>query len=113
MWLSKRMGGSKVLDEMRARARPRGARRPGAAQGWPGRRRRTSPARQRSHVRLGNTLFVHGGLDRHADPDDFLAPPWTDFTEARWAWITTASSTGRQGFGGTLVVHGHTPPDKH
>ena len=29
----------------------------------------------RSHVRLGNTLFVHGGLDPHADPDEFLTRP--------------------------------------
>src|SRR5687767_9459383 len=43
--------------------------------------------RMRSHVRLGNTLFVHGGLDPHADTDEFLTRPWTIFTEARWAWI--------------------------
>jgi serine/threonine protein phosphatase 1 len=67
----------------------------------------------RSHVRLGNTLFVHGGLDPHADPDEFLARPWTIFTEARWAWINHGFLDWKKGFGGTLVVHGHTPPDKH
>ena len=67
----------------------------------------------RSHVRLGNTLFVHGGLDPHADPDEFLTRPWTIFTEARWAWINHGFLDWKDGFGGTLVVHGHTPPDKH
>jgi len=67
----------------------------------------------RSHVRLGNTLFVHGGLDPHADPDEFLTRPWTIFTEARWAWINHGFLDWKAGFKGTLVVHGHTPPDKH
>jgi serine/threonine protein phosphatase 1 len=67
----------------------------------------------RSHVRLGNTLFVHGGLDPHADPDEFLARPWTLFTEARWAWINHGFLDWKGRFGGILVVHGHTPPDKH
>ena len=67
----------------------------------------------RSHVRLGNTLFVHGGLDPHADPDEFLTRPWTIFTEARWAWINHGFLDWKKGFGGILVVHGHTPPDKH
>ena len=67
----------------------------------------------RSHVRLGNTLFVHGGLDPHAEPDEFLTRPWTIFTEARWAWINHGFLDWKGGFDGTLVVHGHTPPDKH
>lgn len=114
MWLSKRMGGLMLLDQMRERAG-----RPGA------------PADQsllntalgeavvhrlqgmRSHVRLGNTLFVHGGLDPHADPDEFLARPWLTFTGARWAWINHGFLDWKRGFGGIRVVHGHTPPDKH
>ena len=114
MWLSKRMGGHMLLDQMRART------------GQP-----AAPADQallkaalgdavvhrlqgmRSHVRLGNTLFVHGGLDPHADPDEFLTRPWTIFTEARWAWINHGFLDWKAGFNGTLVVHGHTPPDKH
>jgi len=68
---------------------------------------------QRSHVRLGNTVFVHGGLDGRADQEAFLAPPWTAFTDARWAWITHGFLDWQGGFGGTLVVHGHTPPAKH
>ena len=114
LWLSKRMGGQLLLDQMRARA------------GMP-----AAPAGQallktalgeaivhrlygmRSHVRLGNALFVHGGLDPHADPDEFLTRPWTIFTEARWAWINHGFLDWKNGFGGTLVVHGHTPPDKH
>ena len=39
--------------------------------------------------------------------------PWTSFTEARWAWINHGFLDWKAGFKGTLVVHGHTPPDKH
>ncbi len=39
--------------------------------------------------------------------------PGPIFTEARWAWINHGFLDWKQGFGGTLVVHGHTPPDKH
>jgi len=114
MWLSKRMGGHILLDQMRARI--------GGPQA-PANLALLSQAlgdavvhrlyAMRSHVRLGNTLFVHGGLDPHADPDEFLTRPWTIFTEARWAWINHGFLDWKGGFGGTLVVHGHTPPDKH
>ena len=40
-------------------------------------------------------------------------PPWTAFTQARWAWITHGFLDWQGGFGGMLVVHGHTPPAKH
>ena len=114
MWLSKRMGGQVFLDQMLSRAgQPSGRtelRLIQAALGEPVMHRLFG---MRSHVRLGNTLFVHGGLDPHADPDEFLARPWTIFTEARWAWINHGFLDWTAGFNGTLVVHGHTPPDKH
>ncbi|MFI4999542.1 MAG: metallophosphoesterase [Reyranellales bacterium] len=114
MWLSNRMGGRIVLDEMQARAHQPGA--PvsqalvKAALGEVIVRRLNG---MRAHVRIGNTLFVHGGLDPHAEPGEFLERPWTSFTEARWAWINHGFLDWKGGFGGTLVVHGHTPPDKH
>jgi serine/threonine protein phosphatase 1 len=114
MWLSKRMGGTALLDQMRELAG-----RPGAAADQALLKAALGETivhriwGMRSHVRLGNTLFVHGGLDPHADPDEFLARPWTIFTEARWAWINHGFLDWKKGFGGTLVVHGHTPPDKH
>lgn len=114
MWLSKRMGGTEFRNQMRMRA----------GQPWAGADHallklalREAVVHRlwgmRSHVRLGNTLFVHGGLDPHADPDEFLTRPWTSFTEARWAWINHGFLDWKAGFKGTLVVHGHTPPDKH
>lgn len=114
MWLGNRMGGQVLLDQMRARlgmpaARPDQALL-AAALGETIVRRLYG---MRSHVRLGNALFVHGGLDPHADPDEFLTRPWTIFTEARWAWINHGFLDWKAGFNGTLVVHGHTPPDKH
>ncbi len=114
MWLSKRMGGHVLLDQMAART--------GQATGHADQAMLLDALGEtvvhrlqgmRSHVRLGNTLFVHGGLDPHADQDEFLARPWLLFTEARWAWINHGFLDWKQGFGGTLVVHGHTPPDKH
>jgi serine/threonine protein phosphatase 1 len=114
MWLSKRMGGQVLLDQMRARVG-----RPAAPADLALLAEALGDAvvhrlyAMRSHVRIGNTLFVHGGLDPHADPDEFLTRPWTIFTEARWAWINHGFLDWKGGFGGTLVVHGHTPPDKH
>ena len=114
MWLSKRMGGQKLLDQLTARVG-----RPEARTDLPlllaalGNRVVQRLYGMRSHVTIGNTLFVHGGLDPHADPDEFLTRPWTIFTEARWAWIIHGFLDWKGGFGGTLVVHGHTPPDKH
>jgi serine/threonine protein phosphatase 1 len=114
MWLSQRMGGARVLDEMRARAgdplaRPSAAL-VTAALGADGFRHFTA---MRSHVMVGNALFVHGGLDPRADPDEFLARPWTSFIEASWAWIMEGFLDWQDGFNGRLVVHGHTPPPKH
>ena len=114
MWLSDGMGGAKVLEEMRravgdSRAQP-SYRLAAAALGEKVMRLLIT---ERGHLRIGNALFVHGGLDRQAHPDAFLAPPWTAFTDARWAWITHGFLDWQGGFGGTLVVHGHTPPAKH
>ena len=114
MWLSDGMGGAKVLAEMRRavgdpRARPSYKL---AAAALGGKVMRLL-MEQRSHLRIGNTVFVHGGLDGQAEQTAFLATPWTAFTDARWAWITRGFLDWQGGFGGTLVVHGHTPPAKH
>jgi len=114
MWLSKRMGGQVLLDQMGAHlGRPAAHADIPFLQAALGEKILHRLYAMRSHVRLGNTLFVHGGLDPHADPDEFLARPWTLFTEARWAWINHGFLDWKGGFDGTLVVHGHTPPDKH
>jgi len=114
MWLSDGMGGGKVLEEMRRAvddplARPSYA----LAAAALGEKVMRMLITQRGHLRIGNALFVHGGLDGQADHEAFLTPPWTAFTEARWAWITQGFLDWQGGFGGTLVVHGHTPPAKH
>src|SRR5436190_5103830 len=114
MWLATRMGGTTMLAEMRAAVRD-----PAAPPSYElaiaalGREIVDLLLTQRSHLRLGNALFVHGGLDGRRDPDSFLAPPWTAGVNARWAWITRGFLDWQEGFGGTLVVHGHTPPAKH
>ncbi len=114
MWLAERTGGRRVLAEMRAAvhdpvARPSHE----LAMAAFGRHAFDKLLTQRSHLRLGNTVFVHGGLDGTMAADAFLAPPWTAGIGARWAWITTGFLDWQGGFGGTLVVHGHTPPRKH
>lgn len=114
MWLAERTGGSKVLEEMRAAVRD-----PTALPSYElaiaalGRQILDRLLTQRSHLRLGNAVFVHGGLDGRMSQATFLAPPWTAGTAARWAWITTGFLDWKGGFSGTLVVHGHTPPQKH
>jgi serine/threonine protein phosphatase 1 len=67
----------------------------------------------RSHVRVGNTLFVHAGIDPKADQDEYLARPWMGLKAASWAWAREGFIDWDGGFGGTMVVHGHTPPHKH
>jgi len=114
MWLSDRIDGSATLRELQ-----RASDRPDA----PLDRAMLDQAlgsgivklldHQEPHVRIGNTLFVHGGLDPHKDEREFLARPWTDFTDARWAWINRGFLDWKEGFQGTLVVHGHTPPALH
>ncbi len=114
MWLSPRMGGRKLLDQMAARVgRPAARADLALLESALGARILQRLYGMRAHVRLGNALFVHGGLDPRADLDEFLTRPWTVFTEARWAWINHGFLDWKGGFGGTLVVHGHTPPDKH
>ncbi len=113
-WLADTTGGAKVLDEMRAacrdpRAKPSLALAVAALGEDIVRRLMT----QRSHVRIGNTVFVHGGVDGRVDIERFLSPAWTEFTGAGWAWITRGFLDWQGGFNGTLVVHGHTPPAKH
>jgi serine/threonine protein phosphatase 1 len=114
MWLAERTGGSKVLEEMR-----RAAHDPLAPPSYAlavealGESLMRQLLTQRSHVRVGNALFVHGGLRGGADEAGFLATPWTEGDQARWAWITKGFLDWQGGFGGTLVVHGHTPPNKH
>jgi serine/threonine protein phosphatase 1 len=113
-WVKPTTGGSVVLEEMRAKCRA-----PLAQLSWALATEAMGPdvterlLAQKSHVRIGNAVFVHGGLDGQIDQRTFLASPWTDFTEARWAWITKGFLDWNSGFGGTLVVHGHTPPNKH
>jgi serine/threonine protein phosphatase 1 len=122
MWLSPRMGGNKVLAEMRAAVRaPAAPFGHALARAALGERVVDLLLTERPWLRLGNTLFVHGGLDGrldgphhgHPDAESFLGRPWTAGVNARWAWITRGFLDWTGGFGGTLVVHGHTPPAKH
>jgi serine/threonine protein phosphatase 1 len=113
MWLTQRMGGGAVLAEMRAARGDPTARLDRALVASSLGDAFAELEAQASHVAIGNTLFVHGGIDPQADPDAFLARPWTAFTDARWAWIKEGFLDWPGGFGGRLVVHGHTPPRKH
>lgn len=65
------------------------------------------------HVRLGNAIFVHGGIDPSVGPDEALAAPFDEFGGNHWAWINAPFLAWRGGFSGALVIHGHTPPAKH
>jgi len=65
------------------------------------------------HLRIGNTIFVHGGIDPSLTPETALAAPFTEFGGNHWAWINEPFLKWRGGFGGVIVVHGHTPPERH
>ena len=114
MWLAERTGGDKVLAEMRGAVRdPNAPPTYALAAEALGENVMRLLLGQRSHVHVGNTVFVHGGLEGGTDNDAFLSTPWTAGMHARWAWITKGFLDWQGGFGGTLVVHGHTPPNKH
>jgi serine/threonine protein phosphatase 1 len=113
-WLTERTGGGEVLAEMRAAVGdPQAPLSYDLARAALGQPTIDLLLTQRPWLRLGNTLFVHAGLDAHDDQESFLARPWTAGVNARWAWITHGFLDWTGGFGGTLVVHGHTPPAKH
>lgn len=67
--------------------------------------------------RIGNLLFVHAGLNPDVPKDEFLARPWDysyrptrpGFDEDHWAWIRFPFLNHVGGWGGDLVVHGHSP----
>jgi serine/threonine protein phosphatase 1 len=67
-----------------------------------------------THRLVGNLVLVHGGVDPTQKLDAFLALPWTTLAARprHWAWITTGFLDWHGGFGGRIVVHGHTPPAK-
>ncbi|MBL6454408.1 metallophosphoesterase [Belnapia sp. T6] len=67
-----------------------------------------------SHVALGNLILVHGGIDPQAELAGFLAQPWRDLAARprHWAWMKEGFLDWHGGFGGRIVVHGHTPPAK-
>lgn len=68
----------------------------------------------RGHLLCGNLVLVHGGVDPVPPLEAFLALPWTTLAARprHWAWITGGFLDHGGGFGGRIVVHGHTPPAK-
>jgi serine/threonine protein phosphatase 1 len=114
MWLSERMGGSAVLAELcRAAARTETLPSAGLFRAALGDEVFDRFCAMGSHASVGNALFVHGGLDPRVSAADCLAQPWQSFTAARWAWVHGEFLQWTEGFGGTIVVHGHTPPHMH
>ncbi|MCE2948994.1 MAG: metallophosphoesterase [bacterium] len=113
-WLGAHMGGTAVLEEMRARAGRADAPLDRAlVEATLGARVCTCLHAMEPHLRLGNVLFVHGGLRPQVDIEAYLSRPWTGFLDAQWAWIMADFLQWKEGFDGTLVVHGHTPPVRH
>lgn len=68
----------------------------------------------RSHLLVGNLVLVHGGVDPARALPVFLGQPWERLgaRPRHWAWITAGFLDWAGGFGGRVVVHGHTPPAK-
>src|SRR5688572_3346477 len=65
------------------------------------------------NVRIGNTIFVHGGIDPSLDPVDRPRRAIHDVRREPLAWVQAPFLAWRRGFGGAMVVHGHTPPAEH
>lgn len=113
LWLS--MSGDTMLAELRAAA--------GQPEALPGRALLRAALGEAvlarldglaPHLLLGNLVLVHGGVDPGQPLAEFLALPWAtlDARPKHWAWITKGFLDWAGGFGGRIVVHGHTPPAK-
>jgi len=71
------------------------------------------------HVRSGDVLFVHAGLNPRIPLRDMLATPWNMplgavAPDAHWAWVRRPfleHQPGPDGWSGFFVVHGHSPND--
>jgi serine/threonine protein phosphatase 1 len=114
MWLSDAIGGRTVLNEMQEAA-GRSDADPSAQlfRGALGEEVYRLFMGMQSHVALGNTIFVHAGLEPKMSVAACLAVSWQSFTEARWAWVHADFLQWQGGFAGKVVVHGHTPPHMH
>lgn len=75
-----------------------------------------------THLKFGDLMLVHAGLDPHADMDAFLALDRREIrTDEHWAtarypflswkdgWDKTDPDAKRRDLRPTVVVHGHTP----
>ncbi|WP_299823119.1 hypothetical protein, partial [uncultured Jannaschia sp.] len=73
-----------------------------------------------SHLRIGDLICVHAGLDPCTPDDIHLARDRPVDDDTHWAWIRNESltwqggwdvdpETGQRWIGPTVVVHGHTP----
>lgn len=62
-----------------------------------------------------NQLYLQAGVHPCISTTEFLSLPTDSLpqNELHWAWIEAQFLTWRAGFGGKIVIHGHTPPRKH
>lgn len=67
----------------------------------------------KSHVKIGNLVFVHGGIDPALGLKKSLEAPWTEYGGNHWAWIKAPFLRHTEGFGKWLIIHGHTVPAQH
>jgi serine/threonine protein phosphatase 1 len=65
------------------------------------------------HACVGNLVFVHAGIDPAVGVSESLQADWKTFNERHWAWIKDPFLKHREGFGGQVIIHGHTPPWSH
>lgn len=65
-----------------------------------------------NHIRIGDLVFVHGGVQPNVDMDEFLSQPrfGAGAYDEHWAWIRKPFLKHRDGWGGDdVIIHGHTP----
>lgn len=107
-------GGAPFVEEVRTRCG-----KPEAALTWDLFCAATSSAVQRElgrlagHVRVGNLVFVHAGIDPDIGVEASLKAPWDRIGGNHWAWIKAPFLSHVGGFGDLVIVHGHTVPKQH
>ena len=58
----------------------------------------------------GDLLFVHAGVSPDQDISSFLAKPrLLALDDDHWAWIREPFLQWNKGWGGRVIIHGHTP----
>ena len=63
----------------------------------------------KSHIRIGDILFIHAGVNPDCDLNEWLSKPWSEYSRDHWLWIRGPFLEHNSNYpDDVVVVHGHT-----